>query len=266
MGLLGDSTMAERIAHFLALGFVLIGVVIVWIVLDTNASDVYSNSDVYFIFATGCLVSLFLMINCGRAFPTLLPITLGLLYYWYPKGIDLGQEWSYHIEHNNIPHLSKSNAQLLLAGTVLTLFGTGAGVLIEFFFPKKFSQHPSVLLKFFAVLAGIVSLIGLLVLWIFNGRHIGSSLSSLFQRLSIQGLIALIFSLDECFHPDVNLVIAVLFMCTYTACESLQEGVSYNSAIADKDTRYCFAGCLVLGAGLALMAVIVGLLSHTAPK
>jgi hypothetical protein len=133
-----------------------------------DSTEFFGTEDdhsIYFALAVACAISATLLLNAGRSLPTLIPLSVAMLYFWYallrpisadgdshiyftpspilflkrlPKGVVYADQWKSALDDvSSASQHSKSEYQCLVAGTILALFGTGTGVVIEVLFPKE---------------------------------------------------------------------------------------------------------------------------------
>jgi len=255
--------MPERIAHVLALIISTLGTILVGVTIDddlfggSTASLTGSTKTVVFAFCVGTSVSLLLLLNSSRDFPTFIPITFAMAYYWFPKGVALADYWNTSLD--DATGDEKDNLQRLLAGAVLTLIGTASSVLVEFFFPKFTSSKSDILMTILAFIAFLFTLAGLLAVWIMCNHDFSEYYT--IEMLSVQAILSAVLALDSCLFPDTTVLFVSLFMCLYTGCALIDIGGSYGVASNSDDLEKTKIGCLVAGIGLGSLCVCVTILA-----
>lgn len=248
------TTKAELIAHTVCVLFVIAGLALIWITADeTNSGGQGNRNAIVFTFFMGFVLSVSMLVNAGRCFNGLIPLSMAIGYFFYPGAIDFADLWRKELENDTDDRqlaAKTSDLRLLLTGAVFCLFGTLLNIVSEVLFVKPgVNKSTNVVLRIFTVIAAGIALVGCIVVWIYNDDRRENDFAD-HLRISLQGLIALMFGMDSALHFDHTLVVVAIFMAMFTACEAFVKGIRYEDFDDDSDETRKAAGLLLLSVGL----------------
>eukprot|EP00300_Choanocystis_sp_HF-7_P022700 c22148_g1_i1.p1 GENE.c22148_g1_i1~~c22148_g1_i1.p1 ORF type:complete len:299 (+),score=77.41 c22148_g1_i1:52-897(+) len=257
------TTPAELVAHFVCFLFTLLGTLLAGIKADS--SDFLGKGeihDIVFVFVIASVLSFSLFLNAGRQIIAMLPASIALGYFWFPRGIEIADRFSERLKVDGLPKDAKTDFQFILAGAIFSLFGTFLGVVVEAVFVKK-SRFPGVKpVQMFAFLGAFTTLAGAIGVW--SRRRADTAVGDEALSLSIQGLIGGVFALDSCLNPDSNLLLVIMFVVVFSGCECIDSGILFQDAGGDKRVRDTLIGLLVEGIGLGILAASVAVTNASA--
>jgi len=250
------------VVHGLCLLLCLIGLILIGAAVDGNDNITNANQRTYiFVFFIGTLMSFILLVNAGRSLPLMVPFSIALAFYWFPKGITIADNWRYELEEDaDMRSLKKEDLQQMVSGAVLCLFGTTINVLVEIIAPKESEFKANQVFSVVAVLGFLLAFCGDMMVWIHNDRDFWQYNN--YMSISISSLVAMVFAVDSIIKPHMMVLVTSIFMCTLTLCEAVVEGINYSDSDGDLETTQ--QGLIVVGVGMVF--VLAGLIMTGANK